>query len=142
MHPLNGRPHLDLVKNYSQYPERDANYLANVENLDSAAGRIINFLVEKDLFDNTIIIFSSDNGSYRQASNGELKAIKSYIYEGGIRVPAIFHWQELRNDPNTIIDEAAGLVDIMPTVLDILDIKPSPEILSDGVSIFRLTERR
>lgn len=128
----------DLVKKYSQYPERDANYLANIENLDSAAGRIINFLVEKDLFDNTIIIFSSDNGSYRQASNGELKAIKSYLYEGGIRVPAIFHWQEFKNNPNTIIDEAAGLVDIMPTVLDILDIKTPPEIVFDGISIFDL----
>ena len=131
----------DLVKNYNKYvgfSERDFNYLANVENLDSACGRIINHLIEKGLFDNTIIIFSSDNGSYRQASNAELRAIKSYIYEGGIRVPGIFHWPALNSRVKTIVNEAAGQVDIFPTIFDILQIETDPEITLDGTSIFSL----
>ncbi len=131
----------DLVKNYNIYPgfsDRDANYLANVENLDLASGRIINHLIEEELFDNTIIIFSSDNGSYRQASNAELRAIKSYIYEGGIRVPGIFHWPALNNNPETLVDEAAGQVDILPTLFDILKIETDPEIIIDGTSILSL----
>jgi arylsulfatase A len=128
----------DLVKNYSQYPQRDANYFANVENLDSAIGKILNHLIETNLFENTIIIFSSDNGSYRQASNGELKAVKSYLYEGGIRVPAIFHWQGFNNEPNTVITEAAGLIDIMPTLCEILQIDPPHDKILDGTSILGL----
>lgn len=131
----------DLVLNYDKYPgfsERDANYLANVENLDLASGRIINYLIEKELFDNTIIIFSSDNGSYRQASNAELRAVKSYIYEGGIRVPGIFHWPALNNSPKTLVNEVAGQVDIFPTLCEILQIETDPEKIIDGTSIFSL----
>ncbi len=131
----------DLVKNYNNYPgfsDRDANYLANIENLDLASGRIINHLIEKELFDNTIIIFSSDNGSYRQASNAELRAVKSHIYEGGIRVPGIFHWSALNNHDKTLINEAAGQVDILPTLCDILNIETDPEIFIDGTSILSL----
>lgn len=130
----------DLVKNYSQHPERDANYLANVENLDLAAGRIIDHLIENNLLDNTIIIFSSDNGSYRPASNRELRAIKSYVYEGGIRVPGIFHWPALNDISNPIVNDAAGLVDIFPTLCDILQIETPSDRILDGTSILNLLQ--
>jgi arylsulfatase A len=128
----------DLVKNYSQFPEREANCFANVQNLDSAAGRLFNHLVEKNLFENTIIIFASDNGSYRLEANGGLKAVKSYLYEGGIRVPGIFHWKGFNNKPGKVINEAAGLVDLLPTFCDILEIKTSDKISLDGTSILNL----
>jgi arylsulfatase A len=126
-----------MVEKYSKYSGPDANYLANVENLDSAAGRILNYLVEKELLENTIIIFSSDNGSYRQASNGELKAVKSYLYEGGIRVPAIIHWP-LLNNQSRVINEPAGLIDILPTLCEILQISPLSDRKIDGTSILDL----
>ncbi len=87
----------ELVEKYKEYPPFDAEYLANIENLDSAAGRIIQYLETKQYLDNTLVLFSSDNGSYRQASNGDLRAKKSYLYEGGIRVPGIVHWPEMIN---------------------------------------------
>ena len=58
--------------------------MANIENLDLAVGKILDYLIEQQLIENTLIIFSSDNGSYRQASNGDLRAVKSYVYEGAI----------------------------------------------------------
>ncbi len=84
------------TKKYKAYSIKDAEYLANIENLDRAIGRLIEFLKENQLIDNTLIIFSSDNGSYRQASNGNLRAVKSYLYDGGIRVPGIIHWPALK----------------------------------------------
>jgi arylsulfatase A len=131
---------LDLVENYSQYPEKEANCFANVQNLDSAAGRIFTHLIEKNLIDNTIIIFASDNGSYRPNANGGLKAVKSYLYEGGIRVPGIFHWKGFNRKPGFVINEAAGLVDILPTLCDILKINPPGKNNLDGISIFNLFE--
>jgi arylsulfatase A len=127
----------ELVARYSDYPTKDAEYLANIENLDLAIGRIIRQLEERQLLESTLIIFSSDNGSYRLASNGGLKAVKSYLYEGGIRVPAIVHWPELEKK-DVAIDEPAGFVDILPTVCDLLGIDPPVEKQLDGTSLLSL----
>ena len=126
-----------LVEKYSNYPPKAAEYLANIENLDLAVGEIISYLKRNNLFENTLIIFSSDNGGYRKASNGELRAVKSYLYEGGIRVPGIFHWQGLGKQ-NSIIAEPAGFIDIVPTLCDLLKVsaKGLPEF--DGTSILNL----
>jgi arylsulfatase A len=127
----------ELVEKYQEYPPYDAEYLANIENLDSAAGRIIKYLERNQYLDNTLVLFSSDNGSYRQASNGDLRAKKSYLYEGGIRVPGIMHWPEQIRKAR-IINEPAGFVDIMPTVCEILGIPPPDDRVIDGTSIFGL----
>jgi arylsulfatase A len=129
-----------LVQKYSDYPKKAAEYLANVENMDSAAGRIIKYIEDKNLADNTIIVFSSDNGSYRGASNGELRAVKSYLYDGGIRVPGIFRWDE--NIPaSTTITAPAGFVDIFPTICDITSIKLPEGVRYDGTSILPLLRK-
>jgi len=127
----------ELVEKYKDFPLKDAEYLANIENLDLAVGRILDYLNKKQLIENTIIIFSSDNGSYRQASNGNLRALKSYVYEGGIRVPGIIHWPALIKN-HAVIDEPTGFVDIMPTICDILQIQPFKEGELDGTSILSL----
>ncbi|MFW6289685.1 MAG: sulfatase-like hydrolase/transferase, partial [Mariniphaga sp.] len=131
-----------LVKKYSHFPEREANCYANIENLDSAAGRIINHLIDKDLFDNTIVFFASDNGSYRLKANGGLKAVKSYLYEGGIRVPGIAHWKGFKNKPGLIIEEPAGLIDIFPTICTILNVQTNNDKHLDGTSISDLPEEK
>jgi arylsulfatase A len=127
----------ELVQKYAEYPAKDAEYLANIENLDLAVGRIIDYLTDAQLLDNTIVIFSSDNGSYRQASNGDLRAVKSYVYEGGIRVPGIIHWSAL-DSKGIEINEPVGFVDIMPTLCDILEIEPPEPANLDGTSILGL----
>lgn len=127
----------ELVEKYKEYPPFDAEYLANIENLDSAAGRIIRYLEINQYLDNTLVLFCSDNGSYRQASNGDLRAVKSYLYEGGIRVPGIVHWPTLIKEER-IINEPAGFVDIMPTICDILGVDPLKNRVIDGTSVLGL----
>ena len=126
-----------LVEKYDEYPPFDAEYLANVENLDSAAGRIIRYLEINHYLDSTLVLFCSDNGSYRQASNGELRAVKSYLYEGGIRVPGIVHWPALIKE-GKVVNQPAGFVDIMPTICDMLGINALNDRVVDGTSILGL----
>ena len=87
--------------------------------------------------ENTIIVLSSDNGSYSLASNAGLKAVKSYLYEGGIKVPAIMRWSGIKTKQKEIARPTA-LVDIVPTLCEIVGIEP-PENL-DGTSLLPLLE--
>ena len=121
----------NLISNYPNLSKRDAKYLANIDNLDLAIGKIIDYLEKKDIIDNTLIFFSSDNGSYRWDSNGGLRTGKSYIYEGGIHVPGIIKWSKISSKRS--IYEVAGFVDMVPTICDILDIPVSKDL--DGTSL-------
>ena len=127
----------ELIEKYKDFPLKDAEYLANIDHLDSAIGRILNYLEQKDLMDNTIIMFSSDNGSYRLASNAGLKAVKSFLYDGGIRVPGIIRWSGIKTDKK-VVEAPTGLVDLLPTLCEIVGIYPPDDL--DGTSILPLLE--
>ena len=127
----------ELVEKYKNLPQKDAEYLANIDHLDSAIGRILNYLEQHDLMDNTIIMFSSDNGSYRLASNAGLKAVKSFLYDGGIRVPGIIRWSGIKTDKK-VVEAPTGLVDLLPTLCEIVGIYPPDDL--DGTSILPLLE--
>lgn len=136
-------PHLklasppELMSNYEEYPLGDAEYYANVENMDMAIGRLIDSLGELGYLDNTLIVFSSDNGSYHRGSNGNLLGGKSFVYEGGIRVPGILNWKDVI-EPGQVNDEVAGLVDIMPTIYQITGSKQDIPSEFDGTSLLPL----
>ncbi|MCL3782448.1 sulfatase [Prolixibacteraceae bacterium JC049] len=126
----------NLVNNYSEH-KNAATYLACIQNMDLAIGRIIRQLKAMGEYENTLIVFASDNGSYRQASNQPLRALKSWLYEGGIRVPGIISW------PNAIathktIDEPAGLIDLYSTFCEAAHITPSSKREQDGTNILPL----
>ena len=127
----------ELVEKYKNLPQKDAEYLANIDHLDSAIGRILNYLEQHDLMNNTIIMFSSDNGSYRLASNAGLKAVKSFLYDGGIRVPGIIRWSGIKTD-RKVVEAPTGLVDLLPTLCEIVGIYPPDDL--DGTSILPLLE--
>jgi len=127
----------ELVEKYKNLPQKDAEYLANIDHLDSAIGRILNYLKQHDLMDNTIIMFSSDNGSYRLASNAGLKAVKSFLYDGGIRVPGIIKWSGIKTN-RKVVEAPTGLVDVLPTLCEIVGIYPPDDL--DGTSFLPLLE--
>ncbi|MEL6251169.1 MAG: sulfatase-like hydrolase/transferase [Bacteroidota bacterium] len=113
----------DLVKKYiGEYDQQHAKYLANIENMDQAIGNLFKGLRDNGLDKNTFILFASDNGSYRNGSNGNLLGGKSFVYEGGIRVPGIISWDKVI-EPGQEITEVAGLVDFMPTLCDLIEVE-------------------
>lgn len=123
----------ELTAKYADHPKAAAEYFANVENMDRAAGRLLDELTNRGLDDNTLILFASDNGSYRKGSNGPLLGGKSFVYEGGIRVPGILSWKG-RIDPGQVNKEPVGLVDVMPTICALTDAEHPNYAALDGTS--------
>jgi len=125
----------------NRYPR--ATYAAMISYLDDQLGEIVALLKEKGIYENTIIIFSSDNGptylggvdfdyfeSSKPFSNGYGRT-KGFVYEGGIRVPLIASWPN-HIKPGTTSDHISAFYDLMPTICDIASIKPPDSI--DGIS--------
>ncbi|WP_211209914.1 sulfatase [Cyclobacterium marinum] len=114
-------------------------YYGSIENMDEAIGRILEELEIQGLTEETLIVFMSDNGSYRGAhgSNGELTKGKTTLWEGGIRVPGIFSWPGVIAK-GSIENRPAGVVDVFPTIREIVSVKIDPEIVIDGTSLISL----
>ena len=117
-------------------------YAAMVESVDESVGRIANLLAELKLTENTIVIFTSDNGglSTYKGSKGvgptscePLRAGKGWTYEGGIRIPTMISWPS-KIDPQT--SATLGItMDIYPTLLELAGLVQQPDQHKDGVSL-------
>lgn len=117
-----------------------ATYAAMVTYLDECVGRVMRVLEEEGLAENTIVIFTSDNGStYVSGVDreffqllGELRGHKGQLYEGGIRMPTIVRWPgHVR--PGSTSGEASYHPDWFPTLAEIAGEEPPEEL--DGVSL-------
>src|SRR5690606_17055850 len=86
--------HEKIRKREPGVSEKRAKNIALVEHLDNGIGRVLDALDKLNLSENTLVIFSSDNGGHLPsgASNGILRGGKQDMYEGGIKVPACFVW--------------------------------------------------
>ncbi|RMH09929.1 MAG: N-acetylgalactosamine-6-sulfatase [Planctomycetota bacterium] len=126
-----------------------ATYAAMISYLDDVIGRILQHLDEHGLTDNTIVLFSSDNGTSWVGgvdieffnSVGELRGHKAQLWEGGIRVPFIARWPG-HIEPGSVNDTPAIACDIVPTLLDLVagpsapsDEPSSDQPVFDGVSL-------
>ncbi|MDA0684603.1 MAG: arylsulfatase [Bacteroidetes bacterium] len=117
--PFLGRPYLP-------HPRPKAAYAAMISRMDRDIGQILDRLEELGVSDNTIVMFSSDNGTtysggthadYFQ-SVGDLRGLKGSVFEGGVRVPMIVRWPGTV-EPGTVTDHVSAFWDIMPTIADI-----------------------
>jgi len=113
--------------------EKRARLVAMIEHLDAGIGKVLDALKETGLGDNTLVIFTSDNGGQLDlgASNGSLRAGKGDLYEGGIREPMCAVWPG-RIEPGSRGDRVALTMDIFPTVCEAAGVPIDHEI--DGVS--------
>ena len=128
----------DLIKEYEAFG-KDAEYMANIANMDRAMGKLLDYLDDHDLRNNTFILFTSDNGPYRQASTGVLRGKKSFLYEGGIREPGIIRWPgKVRPGKETSIP--AGFVDMLPTIASITGAELPDDRTLDGQNILPILE--
>ncbi len=85
----------------------------------------------------TLIIYGSDNGSYRDDRTGGLRGHKGMNWEGGIRVPGIFNWPGVILE-NRVEVTPAGLVDVLPTVCGLLDLEKPDGVYLDGSDLSSL----
>ena len=119
--------------------ERRANLVALIEQMDDGIGKVVKSLKEAELFENTIIIFVSDNGGHLEdgANNGNVRDGKESVYEGGLRVPAFIEWPN-HIKPGTNSLERLLHMDIYPTLAEIAGIKVNHKI--DGVSFLSILQ--
>lgn len=112
--------YLDKVKNRQKdITDKRAALVALIKHLDNAIGKVLAALKETALGDNTLVIFTSDNGGQLSlgANNGPLRAGKGDMYEGGIRVPACAAWPG-KIKPGSSSDHVALTMDLFPTICD------------------------
>ena len=117
--------------------EKRAKLVAFIQHLDAGIGQVLNALKGNDLYDNTIVVFTSDNGGLLrdEANNGPLRDGKQSVYEGGLRVPTSIVWNN-HIQPGSATNYKAATMDLYPTLLEASNIAYDHEI--DGISILPL----
>lgn len=121
--------------------QSNAAYAGMVENLDACIGLLLEQIRELKLEENTLVIFTSDNGGIRRIScQDPLRAGKGSYYEGGIRVPLVFRWPG-KIEEGSRSGEAVINLDFYPTLLDISG-EPAGGLELDGVSLWPLLSGR
>ena len=135
--PLQGKP--ELVKRYEQTPKEKRqgkpDYAAMVESVDQSVGRVLRTLKRHGLEDETLVIFTSDNGGFAKATdNSPLRANKGSNYEGGIRVPLLIRWPGV-SQAGSVSDEPVISTDFYPTILDAAGQDPRPHQHVDGMNL-------
>ena len=121
--------------------QRNAKYASMVHATDYNVGRIINFLKENNLYENTLIVFTSDNGGLSTlrrvapTSVYPLRAGKGWLYEGGIRIPQLIKLPKQIN--KEIISEPVVSYDLFPTIANVLNLNHSVSDI-DGVDLTNL----
>ena len=133
---------------YTVQNQTDAAYASMIYALDKNIGRLLDKLDALGLTDNTLIIFTSDNGGLTTLENQKrtaptavlpLRAGKGWAYEGGIRVPFIV--KPVGEQVGNLVSETPIVsMDIYPTILDYLNVEERPEQHVDGLSLFNLIE--
>ena len=146
----------DLVARFRDKPpvggHRDPTYAAMIASVDESVGRIMRVLDELGVADDTVLVFTSDNGGVggysreglRDADRGKgditdnspLRSGKGSLYEGGVRVPLVVRWPGVV-PTGTTCDVPTIHVDFFPTLLEIAGAPPPKQPL-DGVSLVRL----
>lgn len=139
--PCDHKKHLKVVRRTIQ---SDPVYAALIYNLDKNIGRLIEALNKKGILDNTIIIFTSDNGGLATAEgsptcNYPLSEGKGWMYEGGVREPLFIKWTGVTK-PGSKCSVPVASPDFYPTLLQMAALPLMPEQHADGVSLVPLLE--
>lgn len=134
----------DLVKKYKSRVGpgvKDPRYAAMTEAMDAAIGKILTALDDLGLRDNTLVIFTSDNGPFLGVADAKpLRSGKGHLYEGGIRVPLIVRWPA-HVRPGSVCSAPVISMDFYPTILAAAGISQDVSEPLDGESLMPLLKQ-
>lgn len=136
--PIAGKP--EVIEKYKKKAEAmgvklNPTYAALYEGVDDSVGAVRKALADLKLADNTIVVFTSDNGGLLPVTvNPPFRAGKGSAYEGGVRVPWIVHWPGVTK-PGTTTDAPIITCDLYPTLVEACGLKVPEQHTVDGVSM-------
>lgn len=146
--PWNVDPKLEQVYLDKGVAKTAAPYYALISNIDDNLGRLRKFLQEKQLADNTILLFMTDNGpAGGWPLNGDMhskplphftanmRGAKGSLYEGGHRVPCFIHWPDGQLSGGKDVDLLATDIDILPTLVSLTGVKKPDGPPLDGIDL-------
>lgn len=121
----------------------DDSYIACIEEFDTYLGHTVQLLKDKNIYDDTLIIFTSDNGPGREGVTGALRGRKNTTFDGGHKVPLIMTYPNGNiGKNNKVITTHAMNIDLFPTVLEYAGIADLPDDrIIDGVSMYGILEK-
>ena len=121
-----------------------ANFFGMIANIDDNVGEMRRFLDEQDLTENTIFIFTTDNGtsSGRKVFNAGMRGQKGSEYDGGHRVPFFVHWPKGDLKGGRDVTPITAHVDVLPTLLELCSIPKPSEAEFDGRSLAPLLNKQ
>ena len=133
--PFHSKP--EKTKKYAAKKARNPKYGGMIESMDENIGRMLSWLDQKGLRENTIIFFTSDNGGHKPATDKTpLRGHKGDLYEGGIRVSCIAEVPGVSK--GVVIDTPIHGTDYYATLLELAGIEKKPEAAPDSVSLVPL----
>lgn len=118
-----------------------AEYVAMLERVDQGVGRILETVDELGLRENTIVIFTNDNGGEWLSRNTPLFHHKGTVWEGGIRVPAIIRWPG-RIPAGSVSDQVGITMDLTASILAVTSTSVPPEAGLEGINLLPVLEGR
>lgn len=131
-------PTADMLAPFADSPEKERDHYAMVRYMDTQIGRLLDTLDELELANDTLVIFSSDNGAgkNRGGSNGPLRGWKHSLYEGGIRVPLVIRWPGGGVPAGRVDDQSVlNICDFTPTFCTLAGAKMPAGYESDGEDV-------
>ena len=138
--PIQAKP--ELVAAYERLQDGEGQddpvYAAMVQSVDDAVGRILDTLDQTGLADQTMIVFTGDNGGLdrrgRPTENAPLRSGKGYAYEGGLRTPWIVRWPGVTN-PGSVSSQPIASIDLLPTIAAAVGTRPPADRAVDGIDL-------
>jgi arylsulfatase B len=120
--------------------EREAIFFGMIANIDENVAEMREFLDQKGLTENTIFLFTTDNGTAtgEKVFNSEMRGKKGSQYEGGHRVPMFMHWPAGGFDKGRDIGELSAHIDMLPTLADLCGLQLPMDYALDGRSLLPL----
>jgi arylsulfatase A-like enzyme len=109
-------------------------YQRMIQQMDVQIGRVLQALDANGVAENTIVIFTSDNGGERYADTWPFTGRKTELLEGGLRIPAVIRWPG-HIPPGTASDQVTIGMDWLPTLLAAAGTAPDPDFPSDGINL-------
>ena len=126
--------YLDLYKDQN---DKIAAFFGMITNIDDNVGKTRKLLSDLGIADNTIFVFTTDNGTASGAKvfNAGMKGKKGSAYDGGHRVPMFIHWPAQGINKHRKIDTLTHAIDFVPTLMDVCQIPNTAQVKFDGTSL-------